>query len=636
MSHKDTVIVFEGENILITGDNGSGKSALLEAIPYALFGMTRSSTEDVVRKGETRMSVCLQMSGWRIYRGRNSGLRNGNFLEVHNKNDPTKYTGRLAQEQIDKLIKVDKQGFLLTTFFGFGENDSLLNVTAGVRMRTLQRITGIQIYEVLYKKTRERLQETENERDKVKYQLDQLGQPEDDFARAEDSYNKLEQQIGKYKVELDVLEVEVTEAEKAFNEALEVREQYKLHYENVAKLELVDSRQELVKGYIRVSQAEIDKLNDRRNELVHKLPSPLEDIDKKLRELDSKLDDVRASHRTVKEALDKSELVGRCPVCHQKITETHHEEWCNEYKSLSAVLHVYETEYKALKEREACRDEERNLVDRIIYLEDDVQNNLDKLSQLDLERMDIQEVLDAQVDLDELQRYVSDTKVHWAAKGKVKYDMVNTISTLEDQLTHCDQDMMDAQSDIEEAKRLRKRHIELQDKVKAYSHLARAYSPTGIPLELIHEFSILLSQRATHIYNQFADGQIIVENVQEGKSQGVEIKVIHLGHTKKYKELSEGQKAMVFLAVRLALTGILYTDIPPFIVLDEVSGHLSEKSMDKLLTTINEYMGKLYGKILLVSHTNVRDIFDQTLHCMINSDRHNPGVSSDLPKSRWY
>ena len=78
----------------------------------------------------------------------------------------------------------------------------------------------------------------------------------------------------------------------------------------------MDSRQELVKGYIRVSQAEIDKLNDRRNELVHKLPSPLEDIDKKLRELDSKLDDVRASHRTVKEALDKSEPVGRCPVCH--------------------------------------------------------------------------------------------------------------------------------------------------------------------------------------------------------------------------------------------------------------------------------------------------------------------------------
>ncbi|MHB9032502.1 MAG: AAA family ATPase, partial [Anaerolineae bacterium] len=57
-------LTFSGQPlVLISGDNGSGKSAILEAICYALFGKyPRGNNQDAIRSGEAAARICLDFS----------------------------------------------------------------------------------------------------------------------------------------------------------------------------------------------------------------------------------------------------------------------------------------------------------------------------------------------------------------------------------------------------------------------------------------------------------------------------------------------------------------------------------------------------------------------------------------------
>ncbi len=55
LSHKDTELSFDNGVTVFIGENGAGKSSIIEAITFALFGKTtRGAIEDVIRDGETQ------------------------------------------------------------------------------------------------------------------------------------------------------------------------------------------------------------------------------------------------------------------------------------------------------------------------------------------------------------------------------------------------------------------------------------------------------------------------------------------------------------------------------------------------------------------------------------------------------
>lgn len=63
-SYQDETIIFPPGSTLLSGDIGSGKSSILLAIEFALFGASRTelSAESLLRKGETNASVELSFS----------------------------------------------------------------------------------------------------------------------------------------------------------------------------------------------------------------------------------------------------------------------------------------------------------------------------------------------------------------------------------------------------------------------------------------------------------------------------------------------------------------------------------------------------------------------------------------------
>ena len=79
-----------------------------------------------------------------------------------------------------------------------------------------------------------------------------------------------------------------------------------------------------------------------------------------------------------------------------------------------------------------------------------------------------------------------------------------------------------------------------------------------------------------------------------------------------YTELSEGQKVMFFLSVRLAIADILRrntSSVADFLILDEITGPLSEKNRDELAFLIRSLLHKMYKQVFLVSHASMRSVF---------------------------
>ncbi|HZY40853.1 MAG TPA: AAA family ATPase, partial [Anaerolineae bacterium] len=83
MPYRDAEIDFSGIHVgCLTGDNGAGKSSILDAITWAVWGRARSKRDDeLVHQGQTDMQVeftfALGSNAYRIIRARKAGKKSG-------------------------------------------------------------------------------------------------------------------------------------------------------------------------------------------------------------------------------------------------------------------------------------------------------------------------------------------------------------------------------------------------------------------------------------------------------------------------------------------------------------------------------------------------------------------------------
>src|SRR5512137_2337370 len=83
MPYRNAELNFSGVHIgCLTGDNGAGKSSLLDAITWALWGRSRSKRDDdLVHQGQTEMQVeftfALGDNVYRVVRARKAGKKSG-------------------------------------------------------------------------------------------------------------------------------------------------------------------------------------------------------------------------------------------------------------------------------------------------------------------------------------------------------------------------------------------------------------------------------------------------------------------------------------------------------------------------------------------------------------------------------
>lgn len=156
----------------ISGHNGAGKSSLLDAITWALFGEARGKSSDVinlnpdVRAAEVALTFQHENNTYRVQRTlpRNKST----ILEFQVKNDDgwrplTEKTTRETQARIEQTLRLDYDTFVNASFFLQGKADQFTQQNPGKRKEVLSNILGLEMWEEYKNRSAERRKVIERE-----------------------------------------------------------------------------------------------------------------------------------------------------------------------------------------------------------------------------------------------------------------------------------------------------------------------------------------------------------------------------------------------------------------------------------------------------------------------------------------
>ena len=155
----------------LSGDNGAGKSALLEAMVWALWGKARDGKrrdDELIHFGEREMRVAftfeLSDQLYQVMRQRKSGKRGQTMLafKVYDLDDQiwhglSEATIRQTQRKIDELLHIDYETFINSAFIAQGRADEFTVKSAGERKAVLSSILGLEKWELFEQRARERI-----------------------------------------------------------------------------------------------------------------------------------------------------------------------------------------------------------------------------------------------------------------------------------------------------------------------------------------------------------------------------------------------------------------------------------------------------------------------------------------------
>lgn len=164
----------------LSGNNGQGKSALLDALTWAVWGEGRKASQEkkadnsLLRIGQKDMQVefVFDLEGDRYRIIRNYSLagkssRSGLEFQVFNQEDSEyiSLTGssiRKTQEKITKTLRIDYQTFINSAFILQGRIDEFSRKSARERKEILSEILGLSRYDELANLAKSHLREINN------------------------------------------------------------------------------------------------------------------------------------------------------------------------------------------------------------------------------------------------------------------------------------------------------------------------------------------------------------------------------------------------------------------------------------------------------------------------------------------
>jgi len=195
----------------ITGATGAGKSSLLDAMTYALFGTTTRSgkqVSDLASQGSENLKVQLrfavgsaQYRVTRRWRFRPKSPENKVILESWQNGDwETLGTSIVAvQNTIEQILGMDFDTFTRAIILPQGKFDEFIKGDTSKRREILRQLAGFEIFEQMRKEANELAKLLKQEREMVERQLAELNAPAaDEVAQRRSQLLILEQQLPQF------------------------------------------------------------------------------------------------------------------------------------------------------------------------------------------------------------------------------------------------------------------------------------------------------------------------------------------------------------------------------------------------------------------------------------------------------
>lgn len=310
--HEKLEVEFDKGINLLLGENGKGKSSILEAIGYALFGSDlRGTQKDAIQYGKKSAKIQVEFTGvdgeeyivTRKLPGTTSIYRKSNpELELQGKEDRIRELCGIKgdiKDVYDNVI-VAKQNEFISSF----------KATAKDREKTFDKVFNTEIYREIY-----------------------------------DGYSKDVE--GKYKNEIAIEENSIKSISEVMEDSQEVKE----------KLELEEEREKEFEKYLNNLSAELKEIKEKLNQ-ISGTELKIEKINGEIRKSEEVLNNITLQEEKLKKQIEETILAKEIA---DKNIENH-----NEYIKTSEIL---ESIKKEKKELDQIKEEQNNLEKELISLE---------------------------------------------------------------------------------------------------------------------------------------------------------------------------------------------------------------------------------------------------------------------------
>jgi len=234
MCYRDNVppLHFDGIHLAcLSGDNGNGKSALIDAITWALWGKARAtSDDDLIHTTQTEMQVEFDFTIgeqlYRIIRKRSRPKRRGGAgqssleLQISTGNGFRPITGNTiarTQQKIIDTLHMDYDTFINSAYLRQGHADEFTRQAPARRKEVLGTILGLAVYDQLEDQARELVRQHEAD----KTQLENAVKDIVDELALKPTY---EAELEKAQVALSHIDTLTREKESGLNELRKIKE----------------------------------------------------------------------------------------------------------------------------------------------------------------------------------------------------------------------------------------------------------------------------------------------------------------------------------------------------------------------------------------------------------------------------
>ena len=292
MRYKDdTKVAFPEKFVAITGPTGSGKSSLLDAITFALYGMSSRKDEGlkveefVDKNGHVRLTFHQGGRMFEVVRGRKAGR---SFLGFYENMKAIGGSASEMQKEITNIVGLDYLGFRNSTFIRQDEMKAIGSETGAERLDVFQRLFRLEVFEKAQRIAGDRLTEAKEKAIRAEEEARQkdiqftqtlpakkkeLKEAEQEAKRLRSHANNLKRQLKKLKLQIARLRPAHEAYSKVSDALTGLNKEFKENDEKIVQAEEKDSeRGKLAKEVreLRKTAQEHDRLSRERTRLETK------------------------------------------------------------------------------------------------------------------------------------------------------------------------------------------------------------------------------------------------------------------------------------------------------------------------------------------------------------------------------
>jgi exonuclease SbcC len=650
---------------VLCGENGAGKSSLLDAMTWALWGRSRAKTDtELVHQGQTEMRVeftfALGEQVYRVVRGRRVGKNANSLLDFQAANPEGKLvsigeaTIPKTQEKINRILRLTYETFTNSAYLVQGQADEFTGKRPTERKQVLADILGLMEWDAYEERAKQKIRAIDLQLAGLEGVLREI---EDELAHRPDYERELRENQARV---IEVAE-RLRQAEAGWAQIDRARQAMVALERQLSDLgrRIRDAEKEiaLLDGDLReaLARADTEKLS-RELELDRRTLADLEDQEverenvntarQTVAELAASLRGQNEAARTEADVLKKrletlaAATEPRCPTCGQPLAEAERAELA---QRLDAEVEARRSQYRENQANLKKLADEQAAYDRQLAT---TASNLRGKNALIKRVAELQAAADGAGKAKERMAALSERREGWAARLKQDQGQAVTLEAEAeghnrilrdsaakqralDQLRQEDSmtkhrlgaaqqklDALEGQAKQREIKRAERQ--QLADERGIYEELRDAFGKKGVPALMIEAAVPEIEASANALLGRMTSGRMHVRfNTQRETQAGdmretLDIQIADELGTRAYENFSGGEQFRVNFAIRVALSQLLArrsgTQLQT-LIMDEGFGVLDAAGRERLVEAINAAQND-FQRILVVTHIDeLKDLF---------------------------